>query len=206
MDPGSRETLRELLESARGLGLVGPGPVDAQVEHALRWAERLPPTTEFLDLGSGAGLPGLVVTLAWERARATLLDSRHRSAAFLEVAVGRLQIADRVQVVCERAEVAARLPDLRGRFALVLARGFGPPAATAECGAGFLGVGGTLSVSEPPDVQVGRWPEDRLAELGLGAAQRVSSGETCFVMLRKVSALDDRWPRRDGRPHRRPLW
>lgn len=206
MDSGSREALRGVLGVAQERGLVGPGSVEVHIEHALRWADLLPAADAFLDLGSGGGVPGLVVALVRPSVRATLLDARRRSAVWLAAGVERLDLGHRVQVVCERAEVAAREPVLRERFPLVLARGFGPPATTAECGSGFVRVGGTLSASEPPEERADRWPEPGLAELGLGPAARVSSGEACFVMIPKTSRLDDRWPRREGRPHRRPLW
>ena len=206
MDLGSRETLREVLGVAQERGLVGPGSVEAHIEHALGWADRLPAADAFLDLGSGGGVPGLVVALVRESVRATLLDARRRSAIWLETAVERLDLGERVQVLCARAEVAAREPALRERFPLVLARGFGPPATTAECGSGFVCVGGILSVSEPPEERAGRWPELGLAELGLGPAALVSSDGARFVMVKKTGPIDDRWPRREGRPHRRPLW
>lgn len=206
MDPGSLAVLRELLRTAQAIGLVGPGPVDAHVAHALHWVDRLPEVDAFLDLGSGAGLPGLAVVLAREDTRATLLDARQRSATWLDAAVERLDVGRRVQVLCARAEVAARDPALREQFPLVVARGFGSPAATAECAAGFLRIGGVLSVSEPPEERGDRWPCDRLGELGLGPAVLESSGPFRFVVIPKVGPIAARWPRRDGRPRRRPLW
>ena len=53
------------------------------------------------------------------------------------------------------------------------ARSFGPPAATAECAAPLLAVGGLLVVSEPPDGP-DRWPADALAALGLEPSDSTS--------------------------------
>ena len=92
MDLGSRETLREVLGVAQERGLVGPGSVEAHIEHALGWADRLPAADAFLDLGSGGGVPGLVVAVVRESVRATLLDARRRSAIWLETAVERLDL------------------------------------------------------------------------------------------------------------------
>jgi hypothetical protein len=103
-----------------------------------------------LDLGSGGGLPGLVLVSAWPTTDWCLLDANQRRTEFLQEAVDELGLAGRVTVRRGRAEDLAHDPSLRGTFDLVVARSFGKPAVTAECAAGFLAVGGSLVVSEPP--------------------------------------------------------
>lgn len=72
------------------LGLIGPGTVDQIVERhygesvaALSWIDARPEANELLDIGSGAGFPGLVLAICRPRLRVTLLESRERKAAFL---------------------------------------------------------------------------------------------------------------------------
>lgn len=202
-----RRRLLGLLQDAQDLGLIGPGPVAAHLDHTHAWAEALGDApSAFLDLGSGGGLPGLPLALEWSSARATLLDSRHRSVEWIEDAVARLRWDSRVTAICERAETTGRVPELRESFPLVVARGFGPPAVTAECGSPFVVVGGRLSVSEPPGGDSTRWPGDQLETLGLRLAETRVVGEASFVMLEKVEALAERFPRRVGKPEKRPLW
>lgn len=199
-------TLERALEESRDRGFLGPGLLAAQIEHARGFASTLERTPEsFLDLGSGGGVPGLVLASVWPDVRATLLDSMVRRARFLEEATTRLGIADRVSVVCARAEEAARRRDMRERFEVVTARSFGPPAVTAECGVGFLVAGGRMVVSEPPEDDAGRWPEQGLAELGLSVWARPMESRR-FVVLERSGELDERFPRRVGVPGRRPLW
>jgi 16S rRNA (guanine527-N7)-methyltransferase len=122
----------------------------------------------------------------------------HRRTAFLERAVAALGLTD-VTVRIGRAE---DVPDLRRRFAAVVARSFGSPAVTAECAAPLLEVGGRLIVSEPPE------PEDRwsgAATLGLGPPTRLP-GPPAVVVLRQEVPCPDRYPRRTGVPAKRPLW
>jgi hypothetical protein len=161
----------------------------------------------FLDLGSGAGVPGVILALAWPDATATLLDSRRRRCRFVEDALGELGVSDRAHVECGRAEELARRPDLRGAYDLVVARGFGPPAVTAECAVGFLARGGRLVVSEPPGEPSGRrWPSAGLAQLGLrGPEVRGESGGR-FAVLTLPEPASERWPRRVGVPSKRALW
>lgn len=207
MDPGAPGALVEVLERARSLGFLGPGAVQGHLEHALAWAEVLGPFEgRLLDLGSGAGVPGLALATAWPGCQAVLLDASKRRVAWLQETTRALGLVDRVSAVAARAEDAGRDPELRERFDLVVARAFGPPAATAECGAAFVKVGGRLSVSDAPGAETGRWPDQGLEGLGFEAAVRVVQGGASFVILRKCAPLDERWPRRDGRPHHRPLW
>jgi 16S rRNA (guanine527-N7)-methyltransferase len=203
---GRRELL-EILAAAREIGLLGPGPIEAHLDHTAAWAGALgDPPASFLDLGSGGGVPGLVLARAWPGARGVLLDSRSRSVGFLSDAVATLGLADRIEVVEGRAEAEGREARLREGFPLVVARGFAAPPVTAECASAFLAVGGRLSVSEPPGGDPARWPEDGLARLGLGPAETLRVDEASFVVIQKVQPLDERWPRRVGRPGHRPIW
>jgi 16S rRNA (guanine527-N7)-methyltransferase len=201
------EALLAVLDRARGLGLLGPGDIAAHVTHALAFAVALDdPPGRALDLGAGGGVPGLVLAAGpWADASWVLLDASERRCEFLARAVGELGLADHVEVRRDRAEVAARDRDLRGRFDLVVARGFAPPAVTAECGAPFLAVGGHLLVSEPPAPDPGRWPGEALGALGLVDDGAVVAG-VHLRRLRQASACPDRYPRRDGMPAKRPLW
>jgi 16S rRNA (guanine527-N7)-methyltransferase len=209
----------EVLDRSRRLGFLGPGSVRVHVEHALGFAvgvEQAP--GRFLDLGSGGGIPGLVLASHWESSEAVLLDARERRCTFLMDAVHQLGLAGRVGVECTRAEDAGRRDGLRAAFDAVVARGFGRPAVTAECGAPFLGVGGTLVVSEPPpdtDAELGdgasgrggeaRWPPTEVARLGLEPGPAWTDTFR-YQALRQRQLCPTRFPRRPGIPAKRPLF
>lgn len=201
------EDLVAVLARARAAGFLGPGPVGAHVEHALSFARAWgePPPARAIDLGSGGGVPGLVLATHWPATRVALLEAGARRAAFLRAALSTLGMGERVWVIQARAEVAGRDPTLRGTFDLACARAFGPPAVTAECGAPFLRVGGRLIVSEPPHPDPTRWPAAGLARLGLGPAVAVEDGAR-VVVCRQVQPCPARYPRRVGVPAKRPLW
>jgi 16S rRNA (guanine527-N7)-methyltransferase len=209
-EPGAPlDELRVLLEEARGLGFLGPGPPEHQLHHAVALARVIGPFAgRFLDLGSGGGLPGLVLAYELPAATGCLLDVQQRRCAFLRRAISRLGLGHRMTVACGRAETLARDPSLRDSFDLVVARSFGSPPITAECAVGFLRAGGRLVVTEPPDAyaSVARWPAEGLASVGFGPAERVGSGETSAVLMTRRDVLDDRYPRRVGVPAKRPLW
>jgi 16S rRNA (guanine527-N7)-methyltransferase len=167
------ERLLDVLAEAEGLGLVGGDSLAEHVAHARRFASAVAGADTVLDLGSGGGLPGLV--LAWDQPElaVVLLDASSKRGDFLRRAVGRLGLVERVHVWCGRAEVLGRDAGRRGSQAAVVARSFGPPGRTAECASPFLRVGGRLVVSEPPSAG-DRWPAAGLARLGLRSVSEPS--------------------------------
>jgi 16S rRNA (guanine527-N7)-methyltransferase len=200
--------LEQILEEARTLGLLGPDPVHRHIRHGTVLAGRIDEPESFLDLGSGAGVPGLVLALVWSTARGTLLEASARRSAFCSRALERLDLSDRVVVVRARAEVAGREAELRERFDLVVARSFGRPAVTAECAAPFLRAGGHLLVSEPPPgaSRTDRWPIDGLSELALGPGVSTTHDQVSSVLVEKLAPMSHEFPRGPGIPAKRPLW
>jgi len=207
--PEARRQLTAVLERARERGFLGAVPVDDHLRHGEALAEAVGAefTGRMLDLGSGAGVPGLVLLLLWPMATSTLLDSQRRRCSLLEAATEELGVEGRAAVVCGRAEELARRPDLRGEHDLVVARAFGGPATAAECAVGFLRAGGRLIVSEPPgEPEEERWPTEGLTELGLRGPELAGGPGASFAILTLAGPPGDRWPRRVGVPGKRPLW
>jgi 16S rRNA (guanine527-N7)-methyltransferase len=135
-----------------------------------------------------------------------LVETMARRATFLRSAVGALGLADRVTVVGDRAETVGRSGAWRGRCDLVTARGFGPPAVTAEVGAPLLRIGGTLIVSEPPGGAPERWSNDGVAMLGLGPSSLGAAQGAAYAVMTLRTPCPERFPRRPGIPLKRPLF
>lgn len=207
MDDLAQRALEDVLTDARDLGFLGPGAIAPHIAHARAFVDALPHAPRrFLDLGSGGGLPGLVIALDVPTASGVLLDSSKRRTDFLRASVEKLGLTPRLDVVCDRAETASREATLRGAFDLVTARSFAAPAVTAECAVGFLEAGGVLVVSEPPTSDPERWPEVGLARLGLTATGRAATDHGHFAIFEAVDVAALEWPRRVGIPAKRPLW
>ena len=201
-------TLEAVLERSRALGFLGPGPVAGHIEHAAGFVRAVGDVhpVRVVDLGSGGGVPGLVVADAWPEATLYLLDSNERRALFLAEAAAELGLSHRVVVGHARAEVAGQDPDWRAKADVVLARSFGPPGVTAECAAPLLALGGRLVVSEPPGEVVDRWPDELLAQLGLRVLSRFEQAFSRFQVLRQEELCPPAYPRRVGVPAKRPLF
>jgi 16S rRNA (guanine527-N7)-methyltransferase len=168
-------------------------------------------TEAVIDIGSGAGFPGIPSKIAWPGLRLTLLEATSKKAAFLSLVVERLNLTD-VHVVNARAEDAAHRPDLRGRFDVVLARAVAPLPALAELALPFARKGGVAAFVK------GSRLEDELS-----AARnviRVCGGSTPAVfnlgnhalaidsrllLVLKTGATPRALPRSPGTPGKSPL-
>lgn len=197
--------LLAVLERARRLGVLGPGPVLDHVVHAQGFLDvlaELPEGSLVVDLGSGGGIPGLVIAEARPDLRVLLLDSLERRVALLTEAVVAMNWEGRVIAELARAEDTGRSPQWRGQADAVTARSFGPPATVAECAAPLLRVNGILVVSEPPEAS-DRWPADGVALVGLADEGAPVAG---MRRLRQTALCPETYPRRVGMPAKRPLF
>ena len=164
-----------------------------------------------LDVGAGAGVPGIVLKIAYPDMHLAVLDSSSRKCAFLKRAVGELSLAE-VEVINARAEEAAHLPSYREQFDLVVSRGVAALPELAELTLPFAMVGGTVisakGLSGEREIVESEW-----AASELGAAPAISqvvdspgaSPPDLLVYWMKVAPTPDRYPRRTGVPHKRPL-
>ena len=203
--------LARLLGESSALGFLGSVPIEEHIGHSTRLAALLERVGEVagsaLDLGSGGGIPGLVLATYFRELSFTLLDSQRRRSEFLQSAAAALsrELDVRAAVIHGRAEECAREPTLDGAFDIVVARLFGPPAVVAECATRFLRLGGRLVVTEPPTSDSTRWKPEGLRELGLEIVQQVEKPLPAVVLVR-FGAIDETMPRPNGVPRRKPLW
>lgn len=161
---------RELLAALAAIqerGAIGAATslVDA-VAHADQFVTLIPIQASTLaDLGSGGGLPGLVIALRRHDLDVVLVERRRARADLLLRAVARLELGGRVRVHADDVRtLAAASPH---SFDVVTARSFAAPPVTARWAVALLRPGGTLLVSEPPDDDPRRWAPAVLSALGL---------------------------------------
>jgi 16S rRNA (guanine527-N7)-methyltransferase len=205
--------LRDALIRSFELGFLGSMPIDDQIDHALGFVavveeELGRPPRSVVDLGTGGGVPGLVLASCWPEAHVVLLDASERRTEFLKETVDGWSTVRDTGVVRGRAEELGRVDGLRERFEVVTSRSFGPPPLTAECGSAFLALGGLMVVSEPPDAaSEDRWPSEGLAAVGLATQVRARpGGRFGYQVIRKVERISERYPRRVGVPAKRPIF
>jgi Flp pilus assembly CpaE family ATPase len=94
------DVLTETLRDAQRLGMLGPRPIGDVIEHAEQFVRALDGVTgTIVDLGSGGGVPGLVIAVGRPDLAVVLVDRREKRTDFLERAVARLAMGDRVTPV-----------------------------------------------------------------------------------------------------------
>ncbi len=189
------DQLFETLRDAQRLGMLGPGSLERAIAHASAFADALQDdASDVVDLGSGGGLPGLVVGWRRPEARLTLVDRRAARTDMLRRAVARLGWSERVEVVTGDVVELAR-GSWRGRFDAATARGFGPPAWTLACGAAVVRLGGRVVISEPPG-EPDRWHDEEIQRLGVARRPDSPAGLVVFQVERPLAAhLPARRPR-----------
>lgn len=160
---------------------------------APRLAQLVEPGSSLLDIGSGAGYPGLPLAAALPWARVGLLDSIAKKARFLAVAaaaVNEVLAADggdgpRIEAIAERAEDLAEDPDQRGAWDVVSVRAVGSLAEVVELGLPLARVGGMLVAWKREEERGGLRDELRDA----GSIIRATGGGRPEVLAIESAAL-----------------
>ena len=172
--PTDEERLVEVLQRAQSEGSLGSWPISEVVAHAREFVAALPHDARtVLDLGSGAGVPGLVIALDLPQAHVTLVDRRDKRVDALQRAVARLGWSERVIALSADAAELAQDPAWHGSQDAVVARGFGPPEITLTLAAKLTRIGGVVVISEPPADLPSRWEPSLCAACGVGAPERL---------------------------------
>ena len=143
------EAIRKYVDilASRGIdwGVIGPREGERLWErhilNSIAGASLFPEGATVVDVGSGAGLPGIPLAILRPDLRVTLLESLLRRANFLDLAVEELELSDRVRVVRARAE------DHRERYTVVASRAVAPlPRLIGWCAPLMTGDGKILAL------------------------------------------------------------
>jgi 16S rRNA (guanine527-N7)-methyltransferase len=171
-------------------------------------AVAFPQGAAVIDVGSGAGLPGIPLAIAREDLHLTLLEPAERKAAFLELAVGELGL--RCDVVAARAESAGHDGTMREHFDIAVARAVAPLPRLVELTLPFVRVSGSAVLLKGPSVHAELGSAQQITAALGGTAPRtvqarlVGGERRVVIVVEKVSSTPDLYPRKASRrPHRR---
>lgn len=169
------------------------------------------PQSRCIDIGAGAGFPGLPLKIVRPQMELTLLESVGKKVGFLEHIVRKLGV-EGVEIVKGRAEALARRRGHRESYQVALARAVAELPVLVEYALPLVRRGGVFVAQKGFEIQEevesarpaiallgGRLREVRPVQLAtLAAARRL-------VVIDKVAATPDKYPRRVGIPAKRPL-
>jgi len=164
-----------------------------------------------IDVGTGAGIPGIPLKILFPDIRLVLLDATAKKAAFLHHLKDKLGLDD-VEIVVGRAEDIAHKTQYRERFDLVLSRAVAPLPTVVELTLPFCTVRGSFIAQKKGaiDPEISR-AKQAINLLGgnLREVKRIDleefTGERQLVIIDKVSPTPNKYPRRAGIPSKRPL-
>ncbi|MDQ3544313.1 MAG: class I SAM-dependent methyltransferase [Actinomycetota bacterium] len=179
------DALVEALTGSQRLGMLGAAPIAHIIEHSGAFLAPLVDVSgTVVDLGSGGGVPGLVI--AWMRpdVKVVLVDRRATRTDHLQRMAHRL--GREAQITVLTTEAAALPGILAGRADAVVARSFGPPESVLSAAIPILSTAGILVVSEPPDgSDADRWPAPLLNRFNLN--RRDPTDSRVAVLTRRPS-------------------
>ena len=164
-----------------------------------------------IDVGAGAGFPGLPIKIARPAVSLTLLEATHKKCDFLQAVVDELQLAD-VLIVNARAEEAGRMSEHRAQYDVAIARGVGEMQVLIEYLLPLVKIGGVAVAQKSREVvnDVQR-AEFAITTLGGRLDDIVSVSvpelnEARYpVVIEKIAATPEKYPRRAGMPSKKPL-
>jgi len=160
-----------------------------------------------IDVGAGAGFPGLPIKIAHPTLRLTLVESASKKTRFLAEVTEQLALTD-VLVVTGRAENVAREPEHRETYDLALARALASLPVLVELTLPFLRLGGVLAApkgSRAAQEVDAAAPALRACGGRLLPAERLPDSLLTLVLVEKVAPTPSTYPRRPGIPAKRPL-
>lgn len=172
-------------------------------------AVEIPEQAKVIDVGTGAGFPGIPLLLYRPDVRLTLLDSLQKRLNFLQAVCDALGLS--AELIHARAEEGGRQPKLRGQFDLACARAVAPLPVLCEYCLPFVRPGGVFAAMKGP----GATEESAAAKkaiLILGAhAESTRSfalpdgSERNIIICRKTAATSDKYPRHGSKIAKSPL-
>ncbi len=169
------------------------------------------PQSRLLDVGTGAGFPGIPLKLVCPDTHLTLLEATGKKVSFLEHVVAHLNL-QQVMVIKGRAEELAHEPAHREQYNLVLARAVAELPVVAEYTLPFCRLGGWVVAQKGEAGAAEAWTAERAITLLGGELRRVVPVELpglpedrSLVIIQKTAPTPQTFPRRPGIPSKRPL-
>ncbi len=161
---------------------------------------------KIIDIGSGAGIPGIPMAIELEKCNVTLVESVKKKSTFLNNARENLSL-ENLEVINQRAELLGQDSNYREKFDFAVSRALGGFGATFELLAPFVKVNGAAVIFRGTNEKYKLNLNEIKKELGLHLERKLNSIFDGVVWIfKKIAPTDSTYPRRVGFPAKREMF
>ncbi len=165
---------------------------------------------KIIDIGTGAGFPGIPLKLYDKTLDITLLDSLKKRIDFLNLVIEKFNLKN-IEAIHARAEEIARDPIYREQYDIAISRAVANLSTLSEYALGFVKVGGYFISQKGPEYKEElKEAENAIKTMGAVVEEVIevplpNDIEHYLVVLKKIKSTNKKYPRGGGKPRKKPL-
>lgn len=164
-----------------------------------------------IDVGTGAGFPGIPIKIVEKSTKVTLLDALNKRLIFLEEVIGTLQLSN-IETIHARAEEAGKNKNLREKFDVAVSRAVAPLNILAEYLLPLVKLGGKCICMKASNIEEEIENSKKAIEILGGKLEKIeeftlpnSNIKRSIIIIKKVDETPSKYPRKPGTPSKEPI-